>query len=130
MDRDSPGKQTHHERGMSMDYTEEQIIEKAKKNEEILYAGAEDRALYHAIRYTLSQYAAGRINADRAASLRTRYVNEWKQDRKLHAADQELLADTVKRWAEIETLVADYRHNKSIENADRILDRIYGIHKE
>ena len=112
-----------------MDYTSDQIISKAKANEELLYSGAEDRCLYHAIRWVLSQYAAGRINSDKATALRQRFVNEWRDDRKLRDVDRDLLEQTVVRWSEVESLVTAYRKDKTIANADKVFSILYGEEK-
>lgn len=109
-----------------MDYTSDEIICKAKANEELPYSGAEDRCLYHAIRWVLSQFAAGRLKPDRAAALRDRYLQEWRDDRRLREVDKDLLEQTVIRWSEVESLVVAYRKNKTIENADKVFSVIYG----
>ena len=113
-----------------MDYTENEIIDAAKTGSELKFSGAEDRCLYHAIRWVLSQYAAGRLKPDAAASLRDRYLREWRDDRRLREVDKDMLEQTVIRWSEVESLVVAYRKNKTTENADKVFSVIYGEDKQ
>lgn len=111
-----------------MNMTSEEIIAKAKKGEELHeHTQTEDRCLFHAIRWVLSQYASGRITADKAGALRQKYLHEWEQDKKVHAADLELLRQTSDAWVKAESLVVAYNKDKSIENADKVFKVIYGL---
>ena len=111
-----------------MNLTSDEIIAKAKKGEDLNeHMQTEDRCLYHAIRWVLSQYAAGRITADKAGALRQKYLREWEQDKKVHAADLDLLRQTSDAWVRAESLVAAYNKDKSVENADKVFAVIYGV---
>lgn len=87
---------------------------------------AEDQLLYLSLRNLYAAHRKGIITRDAASEEKRKLIAEHeKRQRKAHSAERRN-AHTVAMWNDISQYTTDYRKNRTLENADKLLRAIEG----
>lgn len=84
-----------------------------------------DSMLYMALYSLYSSYYAGQVPRETASSIKCTIVADYEQRKRLYDFKSALLDDSVKLWRGVEEAARNYKHNRSLENADRLWEAIY-----
>lgn len=90
----------------------------------------EEQSLYLSLRSLYISYRLGGISREQGHAEKNKLLAEFEKRKKLADFAQRRNKHTVAMWKAIERIKAAYRKNKSIENADKLVDAIEGkIHR-
>lgn len=88
---------------------------------------AADRAAYLQLRGLYVQYHSRLISRETGSADKKRILRARDEEARAAAFRERCLSHTVRLWKEVECAASDYRKNRTLENADRIMEAIYGV---
>lgn len=88
---------------------------------------ASDRAAYLQLRELYAQYHSGSITRETGSADKKRILRARDEEARTAAFRERCLSYTVRLWREVECAASNYRKNRTLENADRIMEAIYGV---
>ena len=107
---------------------EEEILKRAGQDVDLPdTAAAADRALHATVRLLYWQHRAGYLSAADGKRLKQQAIvryrddieaQEWAIKQQLHIAEL---------WKRIEQTATQYRKNRTVENADKLMEALYGM---
>lgn len=87
----------------------------------------EIRALYYRLALLYLQYRFGLISAECGAQEKAAALMKFRKDRDEQMFDKKQRRHMLRFWQNTEAAANEYRLHPSIENADRLLEAIYGV---
>ena len=107
---------------------EDEILRRAGQDVDLPdTASSADRALHAAVQLLYWQHKAGYLSAEEGKRLKQRAIvryrddieaQEWAIKQQLHIAEL---------WKRIEQTATQYRKNRTVENADKLMEALYGM---
>lgn len=88
---------------------------------------APDWCLWFRLRDVYSDYAAGRITKDEGAERTEQCLRQYDHDCELLAVAGNILIEHGKWWRDLERTANAYQTDRTLDNADRFLDAVYGM---
>lgn len=86
-----------------------------------------ERLLYQTVKCISLQYKAGQLSKQDATDLKANAISDYRADK----VEYENGIDAMRRQAvlfkDIELATTAYRKNRTLENADRLLEVLYGL---
>lgn len=86
-----------------------------------------EQQTYQAIRYLYAVYRAKRITQAQAAQEKAKVLRELRMMQEKEALMDKAHQRAIKMWKDLEAAANQYGVNKSIENADKLIEAIYGV---
>lgn len=83
--------------------------------------------LWYRLRDLYRTFAAGSISKENAATEKKRIVKQYNADKNTEEAAERYIAYHSELWRNIECAAMAYRENKTIENADKFVEAVYGL---
>lgn len=83
--------------------------------------------LWYRLRDLYSKFSAGSISKENAAVEKQKIVKQYNADNALFGFYDSYVAKSAQMWRSIEAAASAYRTNKTIENADRFVEAVYGV---
>lgn len=88
---------------------------------------AADRTAYISLREVYAQYHRKVISREVGAADKRIIVRARDEESRLMAFGDKCRDHAVKLWSAVGGAAAEYRKNRTLENADRLLEAIYGV---
>ena len=88
---------------------------------------AADRTAYISLREVYAQYHRKVISREVGAADKRIIVRARDEESRLMAFGDKCRDHAVKLWSAVGGAAAEYRRNRTLENADRLLEAIYGV---
>lgn len=88
---------------------------------------AADRVAYISLREVYAQYHRKVISREVGAADKRIIVRARDEESRLMAFGDKCRDHAVKLWSAVGGAAAEYRKNRTLENADRLLEAIYGV---
>lgn len=86
-----------------------------------------DWLLWYMLRDIYRDFKAGRLDAEKGAERKKHSLSIWEKET-FRARQLNELADSAgKLWKRIEMYADTYRLNRTLQNADRLIEAIYGV---
>lgn len=86
-----------------------------------------DWLLWYMLRDIYRDFKAGRLDAEKGAERKQHSLSIWEKE-SFRARQLNELADSAgKMWKRIEMAANAYRLNRSLQNADKLIDAIYNV---
>lgn len=85
-----------------------------------------DSMLYMALYSLYSTFYAGQVARENASEIKRQMVADYERRKRLYDFRTGLLDDSVRLWRAVEGAARDYKHDRTLENADRLWEAIYG----
>lgn len=107
---------------------EDEILRRARQDVDLPdTASAADRALHAAVRLLYWQHKAGYLSAEEGKRLKQRAIVRYRDDIKTQewATQQQLYIAEL--WKRIENAANKYRKSRTLENADKLMEALYGM---
>lgn len=82
-----------------------------------------EQILYQGLALLYERYHLGHMDKETARKEKWALIESYERIR----FDAQLWASHRTMWTEVAGVMADYRKNKTIENADRCFDTLYGL---
>lgn len=86
-----------------------------------------EQQTYQAIRYLYAVYRAKRITQTQAAQEKATILRKLRMVQEKEALMDKAHQRAIKMWKDLEFAANQYGVNKSIENADKLIEAIYGV---
>ena len=83
--------------------------------------------LWYRLRDLYRTFAAGSISKEKAAAEQQKIVKQYNRDNETQGFYETYVAKSAKMWRNIEGAATEYRKNKTIENADKFVEAVYGV---
>ena len=87
----------------------------------------EDWLLWYRLRDLYKTFSAGSIAKEKAAEEKQRIVKQYNQDRQNAQSVTRFMEYHERLWRSIEQAATVYRSDKTIENADKFVETVYGV---
>lgn len=120
------------ERGRKTDGTnrlgEDEILRRAGQDVDLPdTASAADRALHATVRLLYWQHKAGYLSVEEGKRLKQRAIVRYRDNVKTQewATRQQLYIAEL--WKRVENAANEYRKNRTVENADKLMEALYGM---
>lgn len=84
-------------------------------------------ALFYRLRDLYTKFAQGSISKESAAAEKKKIIAQYNRDRQTEETAERYIAHHAKLWRNIEYAATAYHHNKTIENADKFVEAVYGV---
>lgn len=85
-----------------------------------------ERLLYQTVKCISLQYKAGQLSKQAATDLKANAISDYRADKTEYENGQNSMRRMAVLFKDIELATSAYRLNKTIENADKIMEVIYG----
>ena len=86
-----------------------------------------EQQTYQAIRYLYAVYRAKRITQAQAAQEKAKVLRELRMMQEKEALQQKAYNRSITMWKNLEAAANRYSLDKTIENADKLIESIYGV---
>ena len=86
-----------------------------------------EQQTYQAIRYLYAVYRAKRITQTQAAQEKAKVLRELRMMQEKEALMEKSYAKQTAMWKSLESAANRYSLDKTIENADKLIESIYGV---
>lgn len=83
--------------------------------------------LWYRLRDLYRNFSQGSISKENAAVEKQKAVKQYNADKQAQEAAERYIAYHAKLWRNIEVAHMAYRQNKTIENADKFIEAVYGV---
>lgn len=83
--------------------------------------------LWYRLRDLYSKFSQGSISKGNAAAEKQKIVKQYNRDSEAQGFYETYVAKSAKMWRSIEAAATEYRQNKTIENADKFVEAVYGV---
>ncbi len=83
--------------------------------------------LWYRLRDLYRKFKQGSISKERAAAEKQKAIAQYKSDAELFGFYETYVSKSAKLWRNIESAATAYRNNKTIENADKFVEAVYGV---
>lgn len=83
--------------------------------------------LWYRLRDLYRNFAQGSISKDNAAAEKQKIVKQYNADKQAQETAERYIAHHAELWRKIEGAATAYRTNKTIENADKFVEAVYGV---
>ena len=107
---------------------EDEILRRAGQDVDLPdTASAADRALHATVRLLYWQHKAGYLSAEEGKRLKQRAIVRYRDDIKTQewATQQQLYIAEL--WKRIENAANKYRKSRTLEDADKLMEALYGM---
>ena len=104
-------------------------INKYAYAETVLPAGAPcpDRCLWFSLRDIYRQYRSGEISKEEGEKRKNRALRQHEHDSGCLTSAERILKNNARMWMEIELSGSAYALDRTLENADRFINAVYGV---
>ena len=86
-----------------------------------------EQQTYQAIRYLYAVYRAKRITQEQAAKEKARILRELRMMQEKEALKEKAYNRSVAMWKDLEAAANHYGTERTLENADKLIEAIYGV---
>ena len=86
-----------------------------------------EQQTFQAIRYLYAVYRAKRITQAQAAQEKAKVLRELRMMQEKEALMEKSYAKQTAMWKDVEAAANRYSLDKTIENADKLIESIYGV---
>lgn len=86
-----------------------------------------EQQTYQAIRYLYAVYRAKRITQAQAAQEKAKMLRELRMMQEKEALVEKSYAKQTAMWKDLETAANRYGTERTLENADKLIEAIYGV---
>jgi hypothetical protein len=83
--------------------------------------------LWYRLRDLYRNFSQGSISKENAAAEKQKIVKQYNRDNALFGFYDSYVAKSAQMWRNIESAATAYRTNKTIENADKFVEAVYGV---
>ena len=83
--------------------------------------------LWYRLRDLYRNFAQGSISKENAAVEKQKIVKQYNADSALFGFYDSYVSKSAQMWRNIEVAATAYRTNKTIENADKFVEAVYGV---
>ena len=83
--------------------------------------------LWYRLRDLYRNFSQGSISKENAAVEKQKIVKQYNADKQTQETAERYIAYHAKLWRNIEVAHMAYRQNKTIENADKFIEAVYGV---
>jgi len=83
--------------------------------------------LWYRLRDLYSKFSQGSISKENAAAEKHKIVKQYNDDSATFGFYDSYVSNSAKMWRRIESAATEYRQNKTIENADKFVEAVYGV---
>ena len=83
--------------------------------------------LWYRLRDLYRSFSQGSISKENAAVEKQKIVKQYNADKQTQETAERYIAYHAKLWRNIEVAHMAYRQNKTIENADKFIEAVYGV---
>ena len=86
-----------------------------------------EQQTYQAIRYLYAVYRAKRVTQEQAAKEKATILRKLKMAQEKEALMDKAHQRAIKMWKDLEAAANHYGTERTIENADKLIEAIYGV---
>ena len=86
-----------------------------------------DWLLWYMLRDVYRDFKAGKLDAEKGAERKQHSLSIWEKESFRVRQLNELADSAGKLWTRIETAADTYRLNRTLQNADRLIEAIYNV---
>ena len=86
-----------------------------------------EQQTYQAIRYLYAVYRSKRITQEQAAKEKSRILREMKMVQEKEDLKEKAYNRYVAMWKDLEAAANRYGKERTLENADKLIESIYGV---
>lgn len=83
--------------------------------------------LWYRLRDLYRNFSQGSISKENAAEEKKKVLKQYNADKQAQESAERYIAYHAKLWQSIEVAHMAYRQNKTIENADKFIEAVYGV---
>ena len=83
--------------------------------------------LWYRLRDLYSKFSQGSISKENAATEKQKIVKQYNRDNETQGFYETYVAKSAQMWRRIEGAATEYRQNKTIQNADKFVEAVYGV---
>lgn len=83
--------------------------------------------LWYRLRDLYQNFSQGSISKENAAVEKQKIVKQYSAEKQTQESAERYIAYHAKLWRNIEVAHMAYRQNKTIENADKFIEAVYGV---
>lgn len=83
--------------------------------------------LWYRLRDLYRNFSQGSISKESAAAEKQKIVKQYNRDNETQGFYETYVAKSAKMWRRIEGAATEYRQNKTIQNADKFVEAVYGV---
>lgn len=86
-----------------------------------------DWLLWYMLRDIYRDFKTGKLDAQKGAERKQHSLSVWEKESFRIRQLNELADSAGKLWKRVETAANDYRKNRSLQNADKVIEAIYNV---
>lgn len=86
-----------------------------------------ENLLWYRLRDLYQGFAKGAVSKDKAAEEKKKVLKQFESDRQTEATAKRYGDFHASLWRGIESAANNYHENKTIENADKFVEAVYGV---
>lgn len=83
--------------------------------------------LWYRLRDLYRNFSQGSISKDNATAEKQKIVKQYNTDKQTEEATERYIEHSAKLWRNIESAATEYSNNKTIENANKFVEAVYGV---
>lgn len=88
---------------------------------------ATDWLLWYMLRDIYRDFKFGKLDAEKGAERKNEALAIWERENFNREQDKDAINRAVDLWNRVELAGSEYRQNRTIENADKLMEAIYHI---
>ena len=86
-----------------------------------------DWLLWYMLRDVYRDFKHGHITKEQGAERKRQALDIWERQTDRYHADRDLINRVVQLWKTVEAAASTYRKDRTLENADKVMEAIYGM---